>query len=296
MGQSRKEQALGAEAITWQDYEELVKDINLALGKANGIELECWGRTCKVTGRSGVTHQIDVLTRHQAGLHEYRTAIECKHWNKKVGQPHVVKFAGVIDDTKMSKGVIVSKLGFTEPALLYAQSNGIELVELRKPLDTDWDGYIREIRIDLTYEIPSIRDLQLEVSMSESQAEEPDNQGDAIDLTLIYDDIVIETPEEGSRTLRNIVNEMQKDVLGNDERRLLFAEGSKITLPCSPLHPLHDCSISGVSFKVQQNPPIKQEIVIRPLDYVYMIMESLFDGQRFTITTDGEIVENTTGN
>ena len=35
-----------------------------------------------------------------------------------------------------------------------------------------------------------------------------------------------------------------------------------------------------------------EEVVINADDHVYMIMESLFDGQRFTITKDGEIIRN----
>ena len=75
--------------IRWQDYEELVKDIYEALGQANGVTIECWGRSCKVDGPPGVFHQIDVLTTHSDGLHQYRTAISCKNWNKKAGIPIV---------------------------------------------------------------------------------------------------------------------------------------------------------------------------------------------------------------
>lgn len=37
---------------------------------------------------------------------------------------------------------------------------------------------------------------------------------------------------------------------------------------------------------------MREEIVVRADDFIYMIMESLFDGRRFTITRDGEIMEN----
>lgn len=40
------------------------------------------------------------------------------------------------------------------------------------------------------------------------------------------------------------------------------------------------------------NPPITQETAIRADDHIYMIMESIFEGRHFTITRDGEIVEN----
>ena len=33
--------------------------------------------------------------------------------------------------------------------------------------------------------------------------------------------------------------------------------------------------------------------MVRVDDHVYMVMESIFDGRRFTISKDGEIKENT---
>ena len=125
----------GADDIRWQDYEELVKDIYEVLGRANGVTIECWGSSCRVEGPPGVFHQIDVLTVHSDGLHHYRTAISCKNWNNKVGIPIVREFSQIIDDARLSKGVIVSKMGFTKPAMAYAEAKNIGLVELRKPLD-----------------------------------------------------------------------------------------------------------------------------------------------------------------
>ena len=104
--------ASGTDDIRWQDYEELVKDIYQALGQANGVIIECWGSSCRVEGPPGVYHQIDVLTSHSDGLHQYRTAISCKHWNERVGIPVVREIAQIVDDARLSKGVIVSKMGF----------------------------------------------------------------------------------------------------------------------------------------------------------------------------------------
>ena len=72
-----------------------------------------------------------------------------------------------------------------------------------------------------------------------------------------------------------------------------FPEGSIVTVPDFPDYPAHGYSITGISFKVKYNPPITEEIVVRVDDHVYMVMESIFDGRRFTISKDGEIRENT---
>ena len=70
--------------MEWKDYEEVTKHIYETLGKNNGVEIECFGNKCSVKGKSEVNHQIDVLTKHSDGIHTYKTAIECKYWDKKV--------------------------------------------------------------------------------------------------------------------------------------------------------------------------------------------------------------------
>ena len=42
---------------------------------------------------------------------------------------------------------------------------------------------------------------------------------------------------------------------------------------------------------MRYNSPITEKIIVRADDHIYMIMESFFDGRRFTITNDGEITE-----
>ena len=140
----------GSNDLSWEDYEELVKDIYQALGEAHGVEIECWGRNCKITGRSGEVYQIDVLTRHSRDGRTYRTGISCKYWNVKIGRDKLLEFAAIICDTDLTRGVMVSQMGFTSPAMNYANYKQIGLVELRTPLDKDWDGYIRTIHGEIT--------------------------------------------------------------------------------------------------------------------------------------------------
>ena len=155
--------------LRWQGYEALVKDIYEALGKASG-GIECWGNRCKVEGPPGVFHQVDVLTSHTVGMHEYTTAISCKYLNKKVGLPVVRDWDRVVEDAGLNKGVIVSKMGFTKPAREYASAKGVGLVELRKPLDEDWSGYIREIRIMLTVAQPPVVSIKLHITVPRGHA------------------------------------------------------------------------------------------------------------------------------
>jgi hypothetical protein len=65
--------------MDWETYEETTKYIYETLGEQVSIKIVGHGRKFKVEGKSGVKHQIDVLTSHSDGIHEYLTAIECKY-------------------------------------------------------------------------------------------------------------------------------------------------------------------------------------------------------------------------
>ena len=282
-----------ADDLNWQDYEELVRDIQKALGQDEGVAIECSGRKCKVLGQSGIRHQIDVLTKHRSELRECVTAIECKLWNKKVGLPVIMKVAGVIDDARLDRGIVVSKLGFTRPARQFAKYKRIGLVELRKPLDEDWEGRIQEIHGTITFEQPIIEDLSLALTAPESWIEERGLQEGRMSLTHVFDEIRIEIPSHGTRSLKEIVSERQEEETDNDEYHISFPEDSTVSVPNYSEHPVNGCQITGVSFRVRFSPPIVHELVIRAMDHIYMIMESQFDGRRYTISTRGEIIEST---
>ena len=146
--------------MKWQAYEELVKDIYQQLGKLAGVRIECWGSSCKVRGKSGVYHNVDVLTSHSDGIHTYKTAIECKHWNEKISKDPVTKLSVILDETNIEKGVLVSKVGFTRDAQQLAKFKNISLVQLREPEDSDWEGFIREISIEVNLIVDEIYDYK----------------------------------------------------------------------------------------------------------------------------------------
>ena len=278
--------------IGWQDYEELVRDIYQALGQANGVTIECWGSSCRVEGPPGVFHQIDVLTSHSDGLHHYKTAISCKNWKKKVGIPIVREFAQIVQDGGLSKGVMVSKMGFTGPAKTYAESKNIGLVELRRPLDEDWNGYIRAIHIVLTIDLTQIDDVEFELTAPPPGPDEEALRGGPVYWPLMLNQVFIGTSGREAETLQSLADAEMSNRPDEEEYHLQFPPDSTVSIPDYPEHPAHGYSITGVRFKVKYNPPMTEEIVIRAGDHIYMIMESLFDGRRFTITKDGEIREN----
>jgi hypothetical protein len=132
------------ETMDWKEYEEITKYVYEALGNAAGTKIVGYGRTCKVKGISGVSHQIDVLTSHSDGVHNYQTAIECKYWDKKVNKDIVMKVAEIIEDSGINKGVVVSKMGFTKDGISYAEYKNIGLVELREIEKRDWQNQLKK--------------------------------------------------------------------------------------------------------------------------------------------------------
>ncbi|MBX9733029.1 MAG: restriction endonuclease, partial [Chitinophagaceae bacterium] len=134
-----------ANNLDWRTYESITKYIYENLGRQAGVKVKGHGQNCKVIGKSGVSHQIDVLTTHSDGIHSYDTAIECKYWKDKVNKDIVMKVSSIIEDAGITKGVIVTKSGFTKDGLEYAKFKNIGLVELREPTDKDQETTSKEI-------------------------------------------------------------------------------------------------------------------------------------------------------
>ena len=210
-----------------------------------------------------------------------------------MGIPFVREFAQIVQDARLSKGVMISKMGFTAPAKTYAESKDIGLVELRRSLDRDWDGYIREVHIALMMDQTEICDVRFHLTAPKPGPGEQAYQGGPIHWSLLLSQIFIGVPGQEAETLQKLANEERGKRPDEEEYDLRFPEGSIVTVPDFPDYPAHGYSITGISFKVKYNPPITEEIVVRVDDHVYMVMESIFDGRRFTISKDGEIKENT---
>ena len=131
--------------MDWETYEEITKNIYETLGKETSVKIVGHGRIFKVTGKSGVEHQIDVLTSHSDGIHDYLTAIECKHWNKKINKDIVMKVERIVEECNFNKGIIVTKKGFTPDGEKYAKFVNIGLIILREPTEDDIKGRTKKV-------------------------------------------------------------------------------------------------------------------------------------------------------
>ncbi|WP_293879029.1 restriction endonuclease [Sphingobacterium sp. UBA1498] len=130
--------------INWKDYEAITKYVYESLGAQYGIKILGYGNACKLKGKSGIMHQIDVLTEQLDGTKSMSTAIECKYCKEKANKDIVMKLSETMLDLGIEKGIIVCKSGFTKDTVLYAEHKGIKLVKLWEAGESDVD-YKKEI-------------------------------------------------------------------------------------------------------------------------------------------------------
>ena len=71
---------------------------------------------------SGIKREIDILIETQILGHSILIAIECKNWKTKLDVSHVGTFIDKLKDVGISKGVMVSKLGYSKGAHQRAKS------------------------------------------------------------------------------------------------------------------------------------------------------------------------------
>lgn len=78
-------------------------------------------------GRSGATHELDVVGDKSDGLMSFEVMVECKAWASAISKDVVFKLASELADLGAAKGVIMTLSGWTASAELAAAQANIEL-------------------------------------------------------------------------------------------------------------------------------------------------------------------------
>ena len=100
-------------------------------------------------GDSTVPHQIDVSIQRDS--ESRRMIVECKDFDlreAKVGLDIVRSFRSVLEDTGADEAVIVTCVGYTREARIYAKAKGIKLAVLRSFEESDKAGRIQKITLN----------------------------------------------------------------------------------------------------------------------------------------------------
>lgn len=276
--------------LDWKIYESITKYIYETLGKEFGVQIKGHGSTCKVIGKSGVTHQIDVLTSHSDGVHSYETAIECKHWNQKVNKDIVMKLAEIIQDCGINKGIIVCKNGFTHDGIEYAKHKNIELVELREIEEKDLNENPKEIHL---------ADLQLRVEATICRTEIlnidiGDNRKIQVGSEFEYFNFLVIREDESYKPLATYIAEFRKEVNPQNEKTEKLTKHYKI--PNGVLYnkeTKESLKIDGITFTGQLRIiDDRKNLIFKLVDEVWLIMKSIFNERTFTFSESGLIKEN----
>ncbi len=276
--------------LDWKTYESITKYIYETLGKEFGVKIKGYGNTCKVKGKSGVEHQIDVLTLLSDGIHTYLTAIECKYWKEKVNKDIVMKLAEIINDCGINKGVIVCKNGFTQDGVDYATHKNIEIVELREIKENDLNENSKVIHfgdLELNITTSMKRTEILNVDIGDNRNIDVKNEFDYFNFFVIHQD-------KSHKPLFNYITEFRNDVNPLNEKTEKLSKHYKI--PSGTIYnrkTKETLRIEGITFIGQ----LKQTVDNRNLkfslvDDVWLIMKSIFNERTFTFSESGLIIEN----
>lgn len=145
-------------------YEKFVQGLYQTLHDADGFDDIKIEHNKTVKGCSGCTHQIDVYWQFKIAGQVYKTAIECKAFNKAVSIGRVRDFYGVLADVPNLQGIFVSLFGFQSGAQQYAAHYGINLKEIRRPTDEDWKGRVQNIHVRFFIIEPRITAIKPDVT------------------------------------------------------------------------------------------------------------------------------------
>lgn len=279
--------------LDWKIYESVTKYIYETLGKDYGVTIVGYGHKCKVNGKSGNSHQIDVLTSQTDGNHTTRTAIECKYLNKKITKDIVFKLSGIINDAEIEKGIIVSRSGFTRDAIAQAHACNIGLVELREIEDKDFAENPKQIEIadlDLRVGVLKTGPEIIKIDIGDKRIIEIK---DGIDYLDYYDFSIIN--EEGSYLpFINYLNDFRTEV--SLQNRMYEINTKK--------HDTSNCTLlnrrTKESFKIDEiiftgrltEKDLSKSLKLTLVDQVWLIMKSIFDERTFSFSENGVINEN----
>ena len=276
--------------LDWKEYEAITKYIYETLGKEFGVTVEGYGNNCKVQGKSGNFHQVDVLTMQSNGVHQVRTAIECKYLKKKITKDTVMKVLGIINDARIDKGVIVSKSGFTKDAVNFAREYNIGLVELREIHEKDFHEHPKEFHIgdlQLNSKVLITRPQILKIDIGNNQSIEIRDEWDYSNYSVILENqtrIHLIKYVNEFRDEVNLQNKKEEKITKNYAipNAILFNKKTLVSIE------INEIIFTGQLIEIDAS----QSLGFRLVDQVWLIMKSIFEERVFTFSESGLIVEH----
>ena len=264
-------------AKRWEQFEQDVARIAESLGKTQGAELICFGRDCKVLGKSGLKRQVDVLLRIPTAYLDLQMVVSCKDWKKPVPPEDIDTLWAVMEDAGIQIGAVASRKGFTSGAKTVAENRGILLWRLDDP---DWEDKIKIIEVQIHLLWPEIHDFEFLYEDSEPSNSDSKQQSHAKAGNLI-----VKTPGQPDRVLDDIIQaRIANAVDGTIE--LDFPVGTEVF---SKTHG-KGRRIKGAVFELRTTEHVR-DVVVDGGQVIAKEFENVTTGQRFAIDHNWNMTE-----
>ena len=273
------------------EYELFVKAVYECLNHADGLSDAQIQHDVKLVGAAGVEHQIDVFWTFKLGGVNYKVAVECKDYNRHVSKEKIEAFHSILHDIGNIHGIFASKMGFQNGAILYAQKYGIQLMEIRKPIDSDWEGSIKDIHIELC--VRSIGEVTSQIFVNKARAEEmgvslPDNN----QFHMLTDRVIVEFGEmiidkkivetDDSRTMYELIKNLPVGTPSKDNKYVYAFKKATIRLKDVAL------PIDSIEF-IYETHESTEHIVIYGEESIMAIVKNITDGSETCIDKFGRV-------
>mgnify|MGYP006186932985 FL=1 len=201
-----------------------------------------------------------------------------------------MKLVQILEDTGISKGIIVSKSGFTRDGIQYAKHTDIEIVHLREYEEKDLQGSNTKIDIgtlNLNIKIHRTRPTITSIDIGGNRKIEIKDEFDYFDFTIILkngNQVAFYDYVNDFRKEINRLNDKTKPLTGKykiPESKLLNRQtGEKVNLD--------EILFTGQITESDDNRNLKYTIV----DKVWLLMKSIFEERTFSLSENGIIIEH----
>lgn len=196
-----------------------------------------------------------------------------------------MKIIEIRDDCGFSKGVVVSKIGFTPDAIKFAEYNNIGLVELREPAEEDLENRLKGINVNIYPTKPEILEFKNILHESESQEE--------LSFEFNTNDAYYLFPDTSIKTIKNILHEFFAGIWHSQKFNVII-ETETIFPDITHLK----SSSNNLSIRVKLllikgilRTDFQETVAIKWEDKVWLIMKAVFERKMFTVSPAGKIQE-----
>lgn len=268
------------------EYELFVKRVYEDLFSVEGVINPEIQHNVIIKGRSGATHQIDLLWKFTFAGVDHVVFVECKDYKTPINIGRIQKFHSTLADIPgvMPQGVFATTTGYQKGAKTYAYSYGIKLM-LIKEVEEGISRRTKEIYIHITAKY--ITNVKCKPTLDGKWLEDnnilPPETG-----SYLADEVFVEDKEDGSlKSLLELKNAVPRDVKGYglvwskeyNDGYLLFDKDSPKTqkYKLSRLDITYDCE------------EITEDSVIRGNPFAVALIRDVSSGEQKLLNSDNSV-------